>query len=195
MPRFDGCWSDWLALSLLHVVDPPCRLLAKRYTTRNTLRVGQALGCIGSAFGNDFLCLPFSLGFGQTSRAANWTNPYAHMFSLLLLWNVHPKPDHVPVTIFSRCNHFDQIGGSCTFFFPAFLGGAQPSGQRQSDLVSFAAGGKEEHGSSAVSRTTGRPAEVLREGSGIKVDGTAVDGLTTYIKDTGNLDWQKTSRA
>jgi hypothetical protein len=55
--------------------------------------------------------------------------------------------------------------------------------QRQSDPVSFAAGGKEEHGSSPVSRTTGRPAEVLREGSGIKVDGTAVDGLTisTYI--------------
>src|SRR5437870_80579 len=47
--------------------------------------------------------------------------------------------------------------------------GAQPSGQRQSDLVSFADGGKKEHGSSAVSRTTGRPAEVLREGSGIKV--------------------------
>ncbi len=57
------------------------------------------------------------------------------------------------------------------------------SGQRQSDLVSFAVGGKEEHGSSAVSRTTGRPAEVLRQGSGIKVDGTAGDGLTisTYI--------------
>jgi len=31
--------------------------------------------------------------------------------------------------------------------------GAQPSGQRQSDLVSFAVGGKEEHGSSAVSTT------------------------------------------
>ena len=76
--------------------------------------------------------------------------------------------------------------------------GAQPSGQRQSDLVSFAAGGKEEHGSSAVSRTTGRPAEVLREGSGIKVDGTAGHGLTIstyYIKDSGTLPWQKTSRA
>src|SRR5260221_970344 len=74
--------------------------------------------------------------------------------------------------------------------------GAQPSGQRQSDLVSFAAEGKKEHGSSAVSRTTGRPAEVLREGSGIKVDGTAGQGLTisTYIKDTGNRPWQKTSR-
>src|SRR5467141_4494983 len=33
--------------------------------------------------------------------------------------------------------------------------GAQPSGQRQSDLVSFTAGGKKEHGSSSVSRTTG----------------------------------------
>jgi hypothetical protein len=66
--------------------------------------------------------------------------------------------------------------------------GAQPSGQRQSDFVSFA-GGKGEHGSCAVSRTTGRPAEVLREGSGIRVDGTAGDGLTisTYIKDAGNL--------
>src|SRR5207253_8559121 len=59
--------------------------------------------------------------------------------------------------------------------------GAQPSGQRQSDLVSFADGGKKEHGSSAVSRTTGRPAEVLREGSGIKVDGTAGDGLPAHI--------------
>jgi hypothetical protein len=40
-----------------------------------------------------------------------------------------------------------------------------------------------------VSRTTGRPAEVQREGSGIKVEGTAGDGLTisTYIKDNGNL--------
>src|SRR6266566_213567 len=54
--------------------------------------------------------------------------------------------------------------------------GAQPSGQRQSDFVSFADGGKKEHGSSAVSRTTGRPAEVLREGSGIKVDETAGRG-------------------
>src|SRR5260221_6659811 len=61
--------------------------------------------------------------------------------------------------------------------------GAQPSGQRQSDLVSFAAGGKEEDGSSTVSRTTGGPAEVLREGSSIKVDGTPADGLaiSTYI--------------
>jgi putative transposase len=75
--------------------------------------------------------------------------------------------------------------------------GAQPSGQRESDLVSFAAGGKKEHGNSAVSRTTGGPAEVLREGSGIKVDGTAGHGLTinTYIKDAGNLSWQETSRA
>ena len=75
--------------------------------------------------------------------------------------------------------------------------GAQPSGQRQSDLVSFTAGDKEEDGSSAVSRTTRGPAEVLREGSGIKVDGTAGDGLTmsTYITDAGNLPWQKTSRA
>jgi hypothetical protein len=31
-----------------------------------------------------------------------------------------------------------------------------------------------EHGSSAVSRTAGGPPEVLREGSGIRVDGTAV---------------------
>jgi hypothetical protein len=53
----------------------------------------------------------------------------------------------------------------------------QPSGQRQSDFVSFA-GGEGEHRSCAVSRTTGRPAEVLREGSGIRVDGTAGDGLT-----------------
>src|SRR5258708_40192733 len=75
--------------------------------------------------------------------------------------------------------------------------GAQPSGERQSDLVSFAAGGNEEHRSSAVSRKTRGPAEVLREGSGIKVDGTAGQGLTisTYIKDTGNLLWQETSRA
>jgi len=55
--------------------------------------------------------------------------------------------------------------------------------------------GKKEHGSSAVSRTTGRPAEVLREGRGIKVDGTAGDGLTMGTKDAGNLPWQKTSRA
>jgi hypothetical protein len=67
--------------------------------------------------------------------------------------------------------------------------GEQPSGQRQSDFVSFAAGGNGEHGSRAVSRTTGRPAEVLREGSGIRVDGTAGDGLPirANIKDAGNL--------
>src|SRR5215472_17640947 len=61
--------------------------------------------------------------------------------------------------------------------------GAQPSGQRQPDLVSFADGGMKEQGSSAVSRTTGRRAEALREGRGIRVDGTAGDGLTmsTYI--------------
>jgi len=49
-----------------------------------------------------------------------------------------------------------------------------------------------------VSRTTGRPAEVLREGSGIKVDGTADHGLTIstyYIKDAGEFPRQKTSRA
>ena len=48
-----------------------------------------------------------------------------------------------------------------------------------------------------MSRTTGRPAQVLREGSGIKVDATADEGLTSiaYIKDAGNLPWQKTSRA
>ena len=42
---------------------------------------------------------------------------------------------------------------------------------RESNIVSFSDDGKKERGSSAVSRTTGRPAEVLREGSGIKVDG------------------------
>ena len=47
---------------------------------------------------------------------------------------------------------------------------------------------REGTGGGAVSTTTGRPAEVLREGSGIEVEGTAGDGLTisTYIKDTGN---------
>ena len=46
-----------------------------------------------------------------------------------------------------------------------------------------------EHGSCAVSRAAVRPAEVLREGSGIKGEGTAGDGVTirTYIKDAGNL--------
>jgi hypothetical protein len=40
-----------------------------------------------------------------------------------------------------------------------------------------------------VSGAAGRPADVLREGSGIGVDGTAGDGLTIgiYIKDAGNL--------
>jgi hypothetical protein len=57
-------------------------------------------------------------------------------------------------------------------------------------LVSQPNGGeKEERGNSAMSGAAGRPAEVLREGSGIRVDGTASDGLTisTYIKDVGNL--------
>ena len=55
LPRFDSCRSDWLTLSLLHVVDPPCRLLAERHTVRNTFRLGKALGCIGSTFGNGLL--------------------------------------------------------------------------------------------------------------------------------------------
>jgi hypothetical protein len=44
-----------------------------------------------------------------------------------------------------------------------------------------------------VSRTTRRPAEVLREGSGIRVDGTAGGGLkiSTYIKDAGNVPSQE----
>jgi hypothetical protein len=46
--------------------------------------------------------------------------------------------------------------------------GAQSPGRRQPDLVSFAAGSKKQQRSRAVSRTTGRSAEVLREGSGIK---------------------------
>ena len=63
-------------------------------------------------------------------------------------------------------------------------------------FVSFAPRGKGEHGSSAVSRTTGRPAEVLREGSGIKWTGQrAMGSRSTHIKDAGNLFWQKTSRA
>jgi hypothetical protein len=48
-----------------------------------------------------------------------------------------------------------------------------------------------------VPGTTRRPAEVLREGGGIEVDGTAGDGLTmsTYIKDARKLPWEKTSCA
>jgi hypothetical protein len=66
----------------------------------------------------------------------------------------------------------------------------------RNDLVAFVAGGKEEHESSGCRERLGGPAEVLREGSGIKVDGTAGHGLTinTYMKDAGNLPWQETSR-
>jgi hypothetical protein len=55
-------------------------------------------------------------------------------------------------------------------------------------LATVATAACKEHGSSAVSRTTGGPAEVLREGSSIKVDGTADHGFTisVYIKDAGN---------
>jgi hypothetical protein len=67
---------------------------------------------------------------------------------------------------------------SVAAIYRALPRGAQPSRQRQSDLVSFADRGKKEYGSSEVSRTTGRPAEVSREGSGVKVEGTAGDGLT-----------------
>ena len=43
-----------------------------------------------------------------------------------------------------------------------------------------------------MSGTTGRSAGVLREGSGIRVDGTAGAGLaiSAYIKDTGNVPSQ-----
>ena len=68
-------------------------------------------------------------------------------------------------------------------------GGAQPS--RATTIGSCFLRGRRQGGPgcSAVSRTTGRPAEVLREGSGLGVDGTAGEGLTVsrYIKDAGNL--------
>src|SRR5215472_5685910 len=75
--------------------------------------------------------------------------------------------------------------------------GAQPSGQRQPDLVSFADGGKKEQGSSAVSTTTGRPAEVLQRGSGIKVEATAGDGSQSahILRMPGISPDKKTSRA
>ena len=71
---------------------------------------------------------------------------------------------------------------SVTAIYGTLPWGAQPSGQRQSDFVSFA-GGKGEHGRCAGSRTAGRPAEVLRERSGIRIDGTAFGGhtISTYI--------------
>src|SRR5215472_17738666 len=89
---------------------------------------------------------------------------------------------------------------SLAAIFAALPCRAEPSGQGKSHIVSFADESKKERGSSAMPGTTGRPAEVLREGSGIKVDETdetAGDGLTmsTYIKDAGNLPWQKASRA
>src|SRR5499425_3053372 len=89
---------------------------------------------------------------------------------------------------------------SLAAIFAALPRRAEPSGQGKSPIVSFSDEGKKERGSSAVPGTTGRPAEVLPEGSGIKVDETdetAGDGLTmsTYIKDAGNLPWQKASRA
>jgi hypothetical protein len=71
----------------------------------------------------------------------------------------------------------------------------KPSGQRQWDFVFFAPRGR---GGGAVRcrDRLGGLQEALREGSGVRVDGTAGDGLTisTYIKDAGNLLWQKTSR-
>ena len=60
----------------------------------------------------------------------------------------------------------------------------EPSGQRKSHIVSFSDEGKKERGSSAVPGTTGRPAEVLREESRIKVDGLTI---STYIKDARSL--------
>ncbi len=46
-------------------------------------------------------------------------------------------------------------------------------------------------------RTVGFQRSAVREGSGIRVGGTAGHGLTisTYIKDDRNLPWQKPSRA
>jgi hypothetical protein len=72
----------------------------------------------------------------------------------------------------------------------ASLAGKKPEfelhqGKEKSHIVSFSDESKTETGSSAVPRTAGRPAEVLREGSSIKVGETAGDGLTvsTHIKD------------
>ena len=64
-------------------------------------------------------------------------------------------------------------------------------GKDNRDLVSFAAGSKKEQRSSAVSGRTGRPAEVLREGSGIRVDGAvSPGGMTAHHVETGRrADW------
>ena len=58
---------------------------------------------------------------------------------------------------------------------------AQAIGLHTIGSCSFADAGKTEQGSSALSRTTGRPAEVLPEGSGIKVDGAADNGLAAHV--------------
>ena len=71
----------------------------------------------------------------------------------------------------------------------------RPSGQRQSEFVSFA-GGKGEHGACAVSRTAGRPAEALREGSGIKSTGHPAMGSQSapILRIPGMTHREKTSR-
>src|SRR5215469_17514393 len=58
---------------------------------------------------------------------------------------------------------------SLAAIFAALPCRAEPSGQRKSDLVSFADGGKKERGSSAVPGTTGRPAEILRARGSLRV--------------------------
>jgi hypothetical protein len=74
--------------------------------------------------------------------------------------------------------------------------GAQSPGPRQPDLISFAAGSKKEQRSSAVSRTTGRSAEVLREGSGIESTGPRALGSQSahILRIPGMSHRKKTSR-
>src|SRR2546430_8424384 len=120
-PRFDGCRSNGFSLSLLHVFDPPCRLFTKRHTARNSFGVGEVLGCIGSALGNDFLCLPFSFGFGQVSRPGGWAYLFACVHSFLLAHDIFPEPNDVVFTSNFNVATLTRSAGPVLFFFPPFL--------------------------------------------------------------------------
>jgi hypothetical protein len=83
-----------------------------------------------------------------------------------------------------------HCGERCATTKPLSSGKKSPR-QKQRTAIPFAdSSSPSRTGKGAVSGAAGGPAEVLRKGSGIKVDGTAGHGLTIstyYIKDAGSL--------
>jgi len=118
-PRFDSCWSNWFTFALLDILDPPCRLMAKRHSAKNAFRSGKTFRCVSSAGGDDSLAL--------LSRSGLVRRPgpeIGQIFSLACMrfsWPVClSKTSRRSICLALRDNHFDQIGAHALSSFPLF---------------------------------------------------------------------------